>query len=119
MSIAEDERLAQEEAERKAAKVEQAMHRKGEIAAALQRLSRHPDWELLTTIFEKKKATDVDLMSRMILAGNVPPKEALDYERGFWDGVGAVLKRPENAEARFQAALSRLARDAEAENAEL
>lgn len=112
-----DTRTPEQVAADKKAKEEQKFARKGEIATSLRRLANHPDWALLMEIFEKKKTRDVEVMSRMILAGKMIPEEQLHYERGFWDGVGAVLKRPENAEAAFQAALSRLAED-DAENAE-
>lgn len=99
-------------------KREEAVYRKGEVAAALARLARHPDWALLTELFTKKKDREIEMMSRLLLAGGTIDQRRLDYERGFWDGVEAILKRPENAEKRFQAALSRLANEVEAENAD-
>lgn len=117
--MTEDERAAdQKAAELEREKLERTLAHKGEIAEALKRLSTQPEWELLKKRFEKKREKDSERLTRTIFAGGVVDQRVLDYERGFWNGVGAILSNPENAERAFHTAFSRLAKFEEAENAE-
>lgn len=82
------------------------IHQIADRAEKLGELKRHPGWELLTSIFEKKKdAYFKYVTANLMQTGNVP--EDFEYRRGFFAGATYILSHPENAETTFETALKK------------
>ena len=83
----------------------------GDAARELAKLTEHPSWPALRTEIEKRKQGYLTKVARQLTSGG-PDAEAfnqreMDYIRGFFKGVDAVLDTPDRAVATLEKALKR------------
>lgn len=83
----------------------------GDKARALKKLEGHEGWEVLKTDFTVQQDAYERRIARQVtrLGRDAEPlnQRHIDYERGFWRGVQAVLGSPEAAQKALENALKR------------
>ena len=84
---------------------------KGDLARDLAKLTDHPSWGVLRESFDKaREKAELRLARQMYRGGEGHPEidqREIDYQRGFWRGVQAVLDQPEYAGRAFVQAMER------------
>ena len=83
----------------------------GDVARELEKLEGHPGWEALKSEFSEMESTYQRSLARKLLAGGIsaPPvnQREIDYQRGFFAAVRAILRAPDSAKAALEKALER------------
>ena len=87
----------------------QKLREVGDTARDLAKLTEHPSWPMLRMEVEKRKHGYLVKVARQITAGG-PDAETydqreIDYIRGFFKGVDAVLDAPDRAVALLEETL--------------
>jgi hypothetical protein len=64
----------------------------------LATITQHPAWPVLRRRWDELKSKKALVIGRSVMAGDEIDQRKVDYERGYWDGVNAVLATPGSAE---------------------
>jgi len=83
----------------------------GDVSRELEKLKEHPSWEILQSEFAKLESSYTQSLARQLVTGGISAKPVdqrkVDYQRGFFAAVRAILMAPDNAKAALEKALER------------
>jgi hypothetical protein len=83
----------------------------GDAARELEKLEGHPGWEALKSEFGRMESSYSQSLARKLVSGGISAKPVdqreIDYQRGFFAAVRAILRAPDNAKAALEKALER------------
>jgi hypothetical protein len=64
----------------------------------LAAIKQHPAWPVLRQRWDELRDRKALVIGRSLMGGDEIDQRKVDYDRGFWNGVKAVLDAPESAE---------------------
>jgi hypothetical protein len=78
-----------------------------ERSVRLKALTEHPAWAELRLVMEERRDVHMHALAKRLMRGNVDATE-IDRHTGFWQGVFAVLDKPDEVEKDLVRKLRRL-----------
>ncbi|MET0957050.1 MAG: hypothetical protein ABWZ18_00945 [Solirubrobacterales bacterium] len=89
-------------------RLERRVQGHADYALELRRLRESAAWKALAEQMEKAKEKVVERYVKVALAGGNLEQRQLDYDRGYWDGIAALLSQPERAQQQLENSLAEL-----------
>ncbi len=83
------------------------LDRERERRFRLAALKQSESWGELREFYEERLRKDCETLGRQLIAGTSPADQrVIDFKRGFWAGIRAILDTPEAAERALERELS-------------